>query len=101
EDGIRDRTVTGVQTCALPISWTAWSGISTIAGPAAGGFLTETLSWRFVFWINVPLIVATLALTAHSVAESRDPDAVAGFDVPGEIGRASCRERGELAVVGG
>jgi EmrB/QacA subfamily drug resistance transporter len=64
-------------------TWTAWSGISTIAGPAGGGFLTETLSWRFVFWINVPLIVVTLALALHSVAESRDPDAVRGFDIPG------------------
>jgi EmrB/QacA subfamily drug resistance transporter len=66
-------------------TWTAWSGISTIAGPAAGGFLTETLSWRFVFWINVPLIAGTLLLTLHSVAESRDPDAVRGFDVPGVV----------------
>ena len=66
-------------------TWTAWSGISTIAGPAAGGFLTQTLSWRFVFWINVPLIVATLLLTLHSVAESRDPDAVKGFDIPGVV----------------
>jgi EmrB/QacA subfamily drug resistance transporter len=66
-------------------TWTAWSGISTIAGPAAGGFLTETLSWRFVFWINVPLIVATLLLTLHSVSESRDPDAVKGFDIPGVV----------------
>ncbi len=64
-------------------TWTAWSGISTIAGPAAGGGLTEALSWRFVFWINVPLIVVTLLLTARAVAESRDPDAVRGFDVPG------------------
>jgi EmrB/QacA subfamily drug resistance transporter len=64
-------------------TWTAWSGISTIAGPAAGGFLTESLSWRFVFWINVPVIVATLVLTLRAVAESRDPDAVAGFDIPG------------------
>jgi EmrB/QacA subfamily drug resistance transporter len=66
-------------------TWTAWSGISTIAGPAAGGFLTEALSWRFVFWINVPLIVVTLFLTARYVAESRDPDAVQGFDVPGVV----------------
>ena len=66
-------------------TWTAWSGISTIAGPAAGGFLTETLSWRFVFWINVPLIVVTLLLTLHSVAESRDPDAARGFDIPGVV----------------
>jgi EmrB/QacA subfamily drug resistance transporter len=64
-------------------TWTAWSGISTIAGPAAGGFLTESLSWRFVFWINVPVIVATLVLTLRAVAESRDPDAVEGFDIPG------------------
>jgi EmrB/QacA subfamily drug resistance transporter len=64
-------------------TWTAWSGISTIAGPAAGGFLTEALTWRFVFWINVPLIAATLALAVHSVAESRDPDAVRAFDIPG------------------
>jgi MFS family permease len=64
-------------------AWTAWSGISTVAGPAAGGFLVETLSWRWVFWINVPLIVGTLLLTRHSVTESRDPDAVEGFDVPG------------------
>src|SRR5204862_2567742 len=66
-------------------TWTAWSGISTVAGPAAGGFLTQALAWRFVFWINVPLIVGTLLLTLHSVAESRDPDAVRGFDVPGVV----------------
>jgi EmrB/QacA subfamily drug resistance transporter len=66
-------------------TWTAWSGISTIAGPAAGGALTEALSWRFVFWINVPLIAVTLLLTARAVAESRDPDTVRGFDIPGVV----------------
>jgi EmrB/QacA subfamily drug resistance transporter len=66
-------------------TWTAWSGISTIAGPAAGGFLTDALSWRYVFWINVPLIAATLILTIRSVSESRNPEAVKGFDVPGVV----------------
>ncbi len=66
-------------------TWTAWSGISTVAGPAAGGFLVDTLSWRYVFWLNVPLIAGTLLLTARAVAESRDPDAVKGFDIPGVI----------------
>jgi EmrB/QacA subfamily drug resistance transporter len=64
-------------------TWTAWSGISTIAGPAAGGFFTEALSWRFVFWINVPLLVVTFLLTVRAVEESRDPSAVRGFDIPG------------------
>jgi EmrB/QacA subfamily drug resistance transporter len=66
-------------------TWTAWSGISTIAGPAAGGFFTETLSWRFVFWINVPLLVVTLLLTVRGVKESRDPSAARGFDIPGVV----------------
>jgi EmrB/QacA subfamily drug resistance transporter len=66
-------------------TWTAWSGISTIAGPAAGGFFTEAISWRFVFWINVPLIAVTLLLTVRSVAESRDPAVVRGFDIPGVL----------------
>jgi EmrB/QacA subfamily drug resistance transporter len=66
-------------------TWTAWSGISTVLGPAAGGFLIQDLSWRWIFWLNVPLIAATLLLTAHSVAESRDPDAVKGFDIPGVV----------------
>jgi EmrB/QacA subfamily drug resistance transporter len=66
-------------------TWTAWSGISTVAGPALGGFLTETLSWRFVFWINVPLIAVTLFLAIRWVAESRDPSAVKGFDIPGVV----------------
>jgi EmrB/QacA subfamily drug resistance transporter len=66
-------------------TWTAWSGISTIAGPAAGGFLVEQLSWRWIFWLNVPLIVGTVLLTLHSVRESRDPTAVKGFDIPGVV----------------
>jgi EmrB/QacA subfamily drug resistance transporter len=66
-------------------TWTAWSGISTIAGPAAGGFLVEQLSWRWIFWLNVPLIVGTVLLTLHSVRESRDPTAVKGFDIPGVL----------------
>jgi EmrB/QacA subfamily drug resistance transporter len=66
-------------------TWTAWSGISTIAGPAAGGFLVEQLSWRWIFWLNVPLIVATVLLTLHSVRETRDPTAVKGFDIPGVV----------------
>lgn len=64
-------------------TWTAWTGIAVVIGPAGGGALVEAISWRAIFWINVPIIVFTVALTLRAVAESRDPDAFHGADVPG------------------
>jgi EmrB/QacA subfamily drug resistance transporter len=64
-------------------TWTAWTGIATVLGPAGGGALVEAISWRAVFWVNLPLIAATVALTLHSVEESRDPDAFRGIDWSG------------------
>jgi len=64
-------------------TWTAWTGIAVVIGPAGGGALVEALSWRAIFWINVPLIAFTVALTLRAVAESRDPEAFHGADVPG------------------
>jgi EmrB/QacA subfamily drug resistance transporter len=61
-------------------TWTAWTGIATVLGPAGGGALVEALSWRAVFWVNIPLIAVTVALTMNSVEESRDPDAFRGID---------------------
>jgi EmrB/QacA subfamily drug resistance transporter len=61
-------------------TWTAWTGIATVIGPAGGGALIQVLSWRAVFWVNLPLIALTAALTLHSVRESRDPDAFRGID---------------------
>jgi len=61
-------------------TWTAWTGIATVVGPAGGGALIDLLSWRAIFWVNLPLIVLTVALTLHAVKESRDPDAFRGID---------------------
>jgi EmrB/QacA subfamily drug resistance transporter len=61
-------------------TWTAWTGIATVVGPAGGGALVAALSWRAIFWVNIPLIAVTVALTLHSVRESRDPDAFSGID---------------------
>ncbi|HWC48019.1 MAG TPA: MFS transporter [Solirubrobacterales bacterium] len=61
-------------------TWTAWTGIATVIGPAGGGALIGFTSWRAIFWVNLPLIAATVALTLHSVEESRDPDAFHGID---------------------
>lgn len=48
-------------------SWTAWTGVATVVGPLVGGQLVDLGSWRFVFAVNVPLVVATLALVAGAV----------------------------------
>jgi EmrB/QacA subfamily drug resistance transporter len=60
--------------------WTAWSGISTLIGPAGGGFLVDALDWRWIFWVNIPLVAATLLLTHRAVEESRDPEASSAID---------------------
>src|SRR6266478_9263611 len=97
EDGIRDLTVTGVQTCALPISALmlplalallsaafppqrrAWAlgifssvtGIAVLAGPVVGGAVAQGLDWPWIFWLNVPigLVMIPLILARIPVAE--------------------------------
>ncbi len=64
-------------------TWTAWTGIATVVGPAGGGALIGLLSWRAIFWINLPLIAVTVLLTLRAVEESRDPDAFRGIDWTG------------------
>ncbi len=64
-------------------TWTAWTGIATVFGPAGGGALIGLSSWRAIFWVNLPLIAATVYLTLRAVEESRDPDAVRGIDWTG------------------
>ena len=49
-------------------SWTAWSSISTVIGPLFGGWLVDAVSWRAIFAINVPLVLATLFLVSRAVA---------------------------------
>jgi EmrB/QacA subfamily drug resistance transporter len=62
--------------------WTAWAGISTLIGPVGGGLLVE-IDWRLIFWVNVPLVIATVLLAQRVVDESVDPDAVRGIDLRG------------------
>jgi EmrB/QacA subfamily drug resistance transporter len=66
-------------------TWTAWTGIATVFGPAGGGALVGLISWRAIFWVNIPLIAATVFLTLRAVEESSDPDAFRGVDVPGVL----------------
>jgi EmrB/QacA subfamily drug resistance transporter len=61
-------------------TWTAWTGIATVFGPAGGGALIGLTSWRSIFWINLPLIAATVWLCLRAVEESSDPHAHRGID---------------------
>ncbi|MDX6360088.1 MAG: hypothetical protein QOH37_3142 [Nocardioidaceae bacterium] len=62
-----------------------WGGVGALAlavGPVLGGLLTQHVSWEWIFWINVPIGVGTMALGAWSIAESREPE-VRSLDLPG------------------
>jgi EmrB/QacA subfamily drug resistance transporter len=54
--------------------WGAVSGAALAAGPIVGGVVIDTLGWRWVFVLNVPIVIAVAAL-ARSVPESRDASA--------------------------
>jgi EmrB/QacA subfamily drug resistance transporter len=52
-----------------------WAGVSALAlaiGPVLGGFLTEHVSWRAIFYLNVPVAIGAVVATLFAVRESRD-----------------------------
>jgi EmrB/QacA subfamily drug resistance transporter len=57
-------------------------GMAVAIGPLVGGALTDGLGWRSIFYLNVPVGVAALAVTYRKLRESRDPNAT-GVDWAG------------------
>ncbi|MCF3145198.1 MFS transporter [Streptomyces platensis] len=64
--------------------WAAVNGASAAAGPLLGGVLTEYVSWRAIFLINVPVAVVAVVLALKFIPESRNP-AAGRFDFGGMI----------------
>lgn len=64
-------------------TWAAWAALTGAAGPVLGGWLVDAVSWRAIFWLNLPLAAATLWLALYAVPDSRDPDAPRQLDWPG------------------
>jgi EmrB/QacA subfamily drug resistance transporter len=64
--------------------WSSLGGVAGLVGPFLGGFLVDTVGWRWVFGINVPIAVVAL-LAARHLPESRDPATPGSFDVLGAV----------------
>jgi EmrB/QacA subfamily drug resistance transporter len=64
-------------------AWSGLGGVAAAAGPLVGGYLLAIGSWRWVFFINLPLSAAVLVITARHVPESRDPTASGRVDTVG------------------
>jgi EmrB/QacA subfamily drug resistance transporter len=65
-------------------SWTAWGTIAAVLGPVLGGELLAIASWRYIFLINVPFVIATTALILFVIpAAAPREERGRRIDVPG------------------
>jgi EmrB/QacA subfamily drug resistance transporter len=64
-------------------TWSGFSAMTTAVGPVLGGWLIEHLSWRWAFFVNLPIAAAVLTLVFWRVPESRDSEAAARLDFTG------------------
>ena len=64
-------------------AWSGLGGVATAAGPFLGGWLISAVSWRLVFFINLPLAALVVAITARHVPETKSPGPVPRLDIKG------------------
>ena len=64
-------------------AWSGLGGVATAVGPFLGGWLITAVSWRLVFFINLPLAVLVVAISARHVPETKAPGPVPRLDIRG------------------
>jgi len=74
-------------------AWTGFGGVGPALGPFVGGWLVDAASWRWVFLVNVPFVVAAVYVAVRHVPESKAVGDRPQLDVPGSI-------TGALGLVG-
>jgi EmrB/QacA subfamily drug resistance transporter len=79
------RAVYGDQAGRAIGLWTAFTSVSTIIGPPVGGAIVEWTSWRWIFYLNLPLAVITIGLAHLGRCEERGQRGTRKLDVPGAI----------------
>ncbi|MBF6592251.1 MAG: DHA2 family efflux MFS transporter permease subunit, partial [Ktedonobacterales bacterium] len=66
-------------------TWAAFTGVTTALGPLLGGYLVDAASWRWVFFINIPLVFVAVAITRRVVSETRGAHASHRIDWAGAV----------------
>jgi len=66
-------------------SWTAWSGVSTVIGPLAGGVLVDAASWRLIFLVGLVPVALTLLLIWRALPSELDARTPGHVDAPGAL----------------
>jgi MFS family permease len=66
-------------------AWSGLGGVAVAAGPLIGGYLISAASWRWIFFINIPIAAVVVALGARHVPESHDPGATGRLDYAGAL----------------
>ncbi len=66
-------------------AWSGLGGVATAIGPFLGGWLIGAVSWRLVFFINLPLAVLVVVIAARHVPETKSPGPVPRLDLKGAV----------------
>src|SRR5882724_4956592 len=66
-------------------TWSGATAITAALGPVTGGWLIDHLSWRAIFFLNIPLAIVVIAIAVRHVPESRNTEAQGAIDWPGAL----------------